>query len=130
MDGVPLAHEEHEVEALGQSDEVEGDGSVEAADLALQSGRDLAWDGIHVHWGEAQSLPFVQAEANLGVRWLGVEAQEEGGRGAREEDGRGLDEEVCRLQLAADGHGVQEGEEGHGVRDQVGVRGSWGQGSP
>lgn len=120
----------HEVEALDQSDEAEGDGSVVAADLAPQSGRDLAWGGIRVRWGGAQSLPFVQAGANQGVRWLGVEAQEEGGRGAREEDGTGLDEEVCRVQLVADGHGVQEGEAGHGVRDQAGVRGSWGRGSP
>lgn len=135
VDVVREGHGYHVAEASAQSDEVEGDGSVVVAEHKDHV-RGLVWGGMCVRWQvELQTLLLlVQPKACLGVHWLSMEAhakeevhsEEEGQAGG----GKVLVVVVYKVQVAADGHGVQEGAVDCEVQGRVEVLGQQGQMSP
>lgn len=135
VDVVQQGHGYRAAEASVQSDEVEGDGSVVVVDHKDHV-QGLVWGGMYVHWQvELQTLLLLaQPTAHLGVHWLLMEAhakeevhlEEEGQVGG----GKVLVVVVCKVQVVADGHGLQEGAVDCEDQGQVEALGQQGQMSP
>lgn len=109
-------------EALAQSDEAVGDGSVAVVDPEDLHVPDRVWGGMRVHW-------WVQAWACQDVRWVESEGHVE----EEEVDQVGVDRdlvlEVYKVLEEADDQEV-EVQVGRVAQGQVGLHGPWGLASP
>lgn len=109
-------------EALAQSDEAVGDGSVAVVDPEDLHVRGRVWGGMRVRW-------WVQAWACQGVRWVESEGHVEEEGADQVGVGRDLVLEVYKVLEEADDQEV-EVQTGRVAQGQVGLHGPWGLASP